>query len=248
MKRRVLKTEICDDAHNSNRKVRAMERYSRNMLSLSKEENESLKEKKVCVIGCGGLGGYIIEMLGRFGVGNIIAVDGDVFEESNLNRQLLSDMTTLSKNKAYEAQNRMKKVNPDIKVIPISENFTEDNYKSILSDCQVAIDALDNIKSRLLLQNCCEELGIPLVHGAIGGWYGQVTTILPGDRTFDKIYKRHMDEKIKNPMGNPPFIPALVASIEVSESIKILINRGSLLRNKMLFINLLDNSFDIIEF
>lgn len=225
-----------------------MERYSRNMLSLSKEENESLREKKVCVIGCGGLGGYIIEMLGRLGVGTIIAVDGDVFEESNLNRQLLSNMTNLGKSKANEAQSRMKKVNPDIKVIPISENFTENNYKSILSGCHVAIDALDNIKSRLLLQNCCEELGIPLVHGAIGGWYGQVTTILPGDRTLSKIYKGCKGEEIKNPMGNPSFIPALAASIEVSESIKILINRGSSLRNKMLFINLLDNSFDIIEF
>lgn len=225
-----------------------MERYSRNMLSLSKDENESLRGKKVCVIGCGGLGGYIIEMLGRLGVGTIIAVDGDVFEESNLNRQLLSNMANLGKSKANEAQSRMKKVNPDIKVIPISENFTENNYKSILSGCHVAIDALDNIKSRLLLQNCCEELGIPLVHGAIGGWYGQVTTILPGDRTLSKIYKGCKGEEIKNPMGNPSFIPALAASIEVSESIKILINRGSSLRNKMLFINLLDNSFDIIEF
>ena len=225
-----------------------MERYSRNMLSLSKDENESIRGKRVCVIGCGGLGGYIIEMLGRLGVGTIIAVDGDVFEESNLNRQLLSNMANLGKSKANEAQSRMKKVNPDIKVIPISENFTENNYKSILSGCHVAIDALDNIKSRLLLQNCCEELGIPLVHGAIGGWYGQVTTILPGDRTLSKIYKGCKGEEIKNPMGNPSFIPALAASIEVSESIKILINRGSSLRNKMLFINLLDNSFDIIEF
>jgi molybdopterin/thiamine biosynthesis adenylyltransferase len=225
-----------------------MERYSRNMLALSKDENESLREKRVCVIGCGGLGGYIIEMLGRLGVGTIVAVDGDVFEESNLNRQLLSDMTNLGKSKAFEAQNRMKKINPDIKIIPISENFTEDNYKSILSGCHVAIDALDNIKSRLLLQECCEKLSIPLVHGAIGGWYGQITTILPGDGTLDIIYKGFKDEEIKKTMGNPPFIPALAASLEVSEVVKILINRGTLLRKKMLFINLLDNSFDLIEF
>ena len=86
-----------------------------------------------------------------------------------------------------------------------------------------------------------------MVHGAIGGWYGQLTTIFPGDRTLDKIYRSYDNEKIKNPLGNPSFIPALTASLEVSEVVKILINRGELLRNKMLFINLLDNSFDIIQ-
>ena len=83
-----------------------MDRYSRNMLALSKEENKSLRDKKVCVIGCGGLGGYIIEMLGRLGIGTIVAVDGDVFEISNLNRQLLSDVTNLGLNKATQAQKR----------------------------------------------------------------------------------------------------------------------------------------------
>lgn len=224
-----------------------MERYSRNMLALSKEENESLKDKKVCIIGCGGLGGYIIEMLGRLGIGTIIAVDGDVFEESNLNRQLLSDATNIGKSKAIQAQKRMKLVNPDIKLIPIPENFTMDNYKSILVGCHVAIDALDNIESRLLLQKCCEELNVPFVHGAIGGWYGQITTVFPGDRTLDKIYRVNNDEKTKNPLGNPSFTPVITASLEVSEVVKILIKRGQLLRNKMLFINLLDNCFDIIQ-
>ena len=65
-------------------------RYKRNIGALTIEEHEKLKQFKVCVVGCGGLGGYIIEMLGRIGVGNITAIDGDVFDESNLNRQILS--------------------------------------------------------------------------------------------------------------------------------------------------------------
>ena len=60
-----------------------MERYVRNMKMLSPEENEGLKSFKVCVVGCGGLGGYTIEMLGRLGIGSITAIDGDVFSESN---------------------------------------------------------------------------------------------------------------------------------------------------------------------
>ncbi len=224
-----------------------MTRYSRNILTLSKEENDSLRNKKVCVIGCGGLGGYIIEMLGRIGVGTMVCVDGDIFEESNLNRQLYSDINNLGKNKAVQASNRMKKINPDITIIPIKENFSKNNYKTILDGCHVAIDALDNIKSRLFLQNSCEELNIALVHGAIAGWYGQVSTILPGDKTLDIIYSNCKDAKLENPLGNPSFTPATVASLEVSETIKILIQRGQLLRKKLLYINLLDNSFEIIK-
>ncbi len=81
-----------------------MARYDRNIKTLSLEENEKLKDFKVCVIGCGGLGGYIIEMLGRIGVGYITAVDGDNFSESNLNRQIISSDLNLGKNKAIEAK------------------------------------------------------------------------------------------------------------------------------------------------
>lgn len=224
-----------------------MGRYDRNMLTLTKEENDSLREKKISVIGCGGLGGYIIEMLGRLGIGTIVAVDGDVFEESNLNRQILSDVTVIDKSKAMQAYERMKIVNPDINLIPIIENFTKENCKSILQGCHIAVDALDSIESRMLLQECCEELGIPMVHGAIAGWYGQITTIFPGDKTLDKIYSNCKDSNIKNPLGNPSFIPALTASIEVSEVVKLLIGRGENFRNKMLMIDLLENNFEIIQ-
>ena len=224
-----------------------MSRYIRNMNALSKTENDSLRGKKVCVIGCGGLGGYIIEMLGRLGIGTIVAVDGDVFDESNLNRQILSEVLNIGKSKASQAFKRMEKVNPDITIIPVSENFTEKNYKSILEGCHVVADALDSIDDRLFLQKCCEELNLPLIHGAIAGWYGQVTTVLPGDKSLDKIYSAHKDTEIENPLGNPSFIPSIVASIEVAEIVKVLVGRGELLRKKLLFINLLNNSYEIVE-
>ncbi|MDW2003752.1 ThiF family adenylyltransferase, partial [Vibrio sp. 2304] len=86
------------------------------MNTLSKEENESLKNFKICVVGCGGIGGYVIEMLGRLGIGYITVIDGDVFEETNLNRQILSNSQTIGKSKAQTARERMKLVNPDIYV------------------------------------------------------------------------------------------------------------------------------------
>lgn len=225
-----------------------MERYIRNMNTLSKEENDSLKNFKVCVIGCGGIGGYVIEMLGRIGIGSITAVDGDVFEESNLNRQILSSTEAIGHKKALEAKNRMKKVNPLIEVIAVEEMLTEDNASRILKNHNVIVDALDSIPARLLLQDKCKELNIPMIHGAIAGWYAQITTIFPGDDTLNKIY--NLDKKtskgIEKEMGNPSFTPALAASIEVSEVIKVILGRGELLRKKMAFIDLLSSEFDII--
>ncbi|MGB7604994.1 MAG: HesA/MoeB/ThiF family protein [Lutisporaceae bacterium] len=223
-------------------------RYSRNIETLSIEENESLSLRKVCVIGCGGLGGYIIEMLGRLGIGHITAVDGDVFEESNLNRQILSDVEVVGSKKALIAQQRMSKVNPLIKVDAITERLTQANGKQTLSDADVVIDALDNIESRLMLEALCEELNIPLVHGAIAGWYGQVSTILPGDKLLSRFYKIKDMEGAEKKYGNPSFTPAMVASIQVSEVLKLLIGRGELLNRKILFIDLLRQEYDVIDF
>ncbi|MGB5824556.1 MAG: HesA/MoeB/ThiF family protein [Proteocatella sp.] len=224
-----------------------MNRYARNMQTLTTEENESLRNKKIAVIGCGGLGGYIIEMMGRIGIGTITAVDGDIFEETNLNRQILSDMNSLGKNKASQAFERMKNVNPEIRIIPWTQNFTIENAKEILNGCDLAMDALDNIDSRLLLEDECEKRGIPLIHGAISGWYGQVSTVLPGDKTLAKIYANIEGRDISNNLGNPSFTPALVAAYQVSEGIKILIHRGELLSKKILFINLYDISTELVS-
>ncbi|ADK15068.1 MULTISPECIES: HesA/MoeB/ThiF family protein [Clostridium] len=225
-----------------------MERYVRNMKTLSKEENDTLKNFKVCVVGCGGIGGYVIEMLGRIGIGSITAVDGDVFEESNLNRQILSSTDTIGFSKALEAKLRMEKVNPLIEVKALEKMLTEDNTCNILNNNDVVVDALDSIPARLLLQRSCKKLNIPMVHGAIAGWYAQITTIFPGDDTLNKIYNvnKQTSKGIEKEMGNPSFTPALAASIEVSEVIKILLGRGELLRKKMVFIDLLSTEYDII--
>ncbi|MGE5630320.1 MAG: HesA/MoeB/ThiF family protein [Caulobacteraceae bacterium] len=224
-----------------------MLRYARNMQMLTAEENTRLKDFKVCVIGCGGLGGYVIEMLGRLGIGYITAVDGDVFEESNLNRQILSDAESLGMSKAFAAKERMAKVNPLITLNPVRARFDSVNGCQIIGGHDVVIDALDNLESRLLLEDLSEDAGIPLVHGAIAGWFGQVTTILPGDRTLKKLYPEGINHGIEKELGNPSFTPALVASIQVSEVLKLLIKRGSVLSGRLLMINLLEQQFEIID-
>ncbi|MDO6353807.1 HesA/MoeB/ThiF family protein [Caloramator sp. CAR-1] len=225
-----------------------MGRYERNMNMLSKEENERLRSFKVCVVGCGGLGGYVIEMLGRLGIGHITAVDKDAFEESNLNRQILSNVNNLGQYKALEAKRRMETVNPDVVVDSIIAEFNDKNAEEILKGHNLVIDALDNIQSRLMLQDICEKLNIPLIHGAIAGWYGQVTTILPGDRTLNYIYKNKVQRGIEKDLGNPSFTPALVASIQVSEALKVLLGRGDLLRKEVLYIDTYTQEYHKVRF
>ena len=223
------------------------DRYSRNMNTLSKEENERLKGFKVCVIGCGGLGGYAIELLGRLGIGFITAVDGDEFDATNLNRQLLSTEEILGQSKALAAQERMKKVNSEVTVNPIRVFVTDENCAEIISGHDVVVDALDNMITRRLLEKHCETLNIPLIHGAIAGWYGQVSTILPGDRTLQKIYPSNENKGAEVELGNPSFSPAMVASIEVAEVVKVLFGRGEILQNKLLTIDLLNQEYEVFE-
>ncbi|MGR6836440.1 HesA/MoeB/ThiF family protein [Syntrophomonas erecta] len=222
-----------------------MKRYIRNMNTLSPEENASLKDRRVAVVGCGGLGGYVLEMLGRLGIGYLTAIDGDVFEESNLNRQLLSDVKSLGMSKAIRARQRLQEVNPLIKVQAVNQLLSPDNARELLAGHQVIVDAVDSAPARLLVQDTCEKLNIPMVHGAIGGWYGQVATIFPGDRILNLLYSNGR-EGVEKEQGNPSFTPALIAAIQVSEVVKVLIGRGNLLRHQLLYIDLLHQEYELL--
>ena len=137
-------------------------RYARNVPALSEAECELLRRKRVLVVGCGGLGGHLIDMLARIGIGSLRVVDGDVFEPSNLNRQLLSEVSLLGVGKAQTAAERVRRVNPNVAVHAVGEFLTEENAAALLTDCDAVLDGLDNIQSRQILANACERAGIPL--------------------------------------------------------------------------------------
>lgn len=222
-------------------------RYQRNINTISTEDQYRLFKSSIAVIGCGGLGGYVIEELARMGVGAITAWDYDKFEEHNLNRQVLSSTGVIGQQKVQTAIQRVKDINPAIEFTAYDRKFDE-NSIALMGEIQVVVDALDNIQGRLLLSRVCLELGIPLVHGAIGGWYGQVTTQFPGDTTLEQIYgKADQDQGIETSLGNPAFIPAVVASLQVAEVIKILLRTGETLRHRLLYLNLLDMEIDILK-
>ena len=223
-----------------------MDRYERNGI-ISHQEQAKLKKVKVCVLGCGGLGGYVIEMLSRFGIGYITAVDGDVFNLSNLNRQLLCTMETIGKSKAFTAAERVEHIDPTIEVNVLSLFLNEDNVYDIIAHHDLIIDALDSNEVRRIALIACEKLKIPYIHGAIAGWYGQMCTVFPED-TFLREYLSHVRSKgIEMNIGNPSFTPALLASYQVAEAIKVLIGRGELIREKLMYVDLLNNEIEFIS-
>ena len=190
------------------------ERYIRILGALTERECALLRTKTVFVAGCGGLGGYLIEMLLRLGVGTIRAADGDRFEASNLNRQLLSAPSALGQAKAEAAAARAALVNPEVRFVPIPEFVTEENAARLIRGCDAVLDALDNIGSRRVLARACAQENIPLIHGAICGWSAQAAVILPGDDLFDRIYPEGVGLSSKASLSfTPPFCAALQAAL-----------------------------------
>ena len=198
------------------------QRYARNIPALTEAECEILKNKRVLVVGCGGLGGHIIDQLTRIGVGSIRAVDGDVFEETNLNRQLLSDVTLLGVSKAKAAASHIARVNPDTAAEAIEAFLTEDNADALLADCDIVMDALDNLSSRRILAAACAKARIPYVYGAIQGWVAQAGISAPGDQMIEKLFPTEVEIQDKSVLS---FTPALCASMQTALCVKLLVGR-----------------------
>jgi len=222
-------------------------RYARNIHALSANDVLLLHTKKVCVIGCGGLGGYIIETLARLGVLHITAVDYDVFEESNLNRQLFSEERLIGSYKVDAAIERIKKVNSDVKITGIKEKLTQKNAHEIIHEHDIVMDALDNMETRLLLADACAELQIPMIHGAVAGWYGQVAAIFPGDNILQKLYdNRATNHGIEKELGNLPFTVTTVAAMQCAECVKVLTGKD-VKRGTLIAVDLLNNEIKHIK-
>ena len=190
------------------------ERYIRNLGALTEEECALLRTKTVFVAGCGGLGGYLIEMLLRLGVGAIRAADGDAFEASNLNRQLLSSPQALGTPKAEAAAVRAAQVNPEVRFEAIPAFVTEENAARLIRGCDAVLDALDNIGARRTLARACAKESIPLIHGAICGWSAQAAVVLPGEDLIDRIYPEGARLSSKTSLSfTPPFCAALQVAL-----------------------------------
>jgi len=225
-------------------------RYGRNMGTIGPEGQAALLRATVGVVGLGGLGGYVVEVLARMGVGTLILIDDDVFEDHNLNRQLLGTLRTLGIEKAQAACQRVAQVNAAVEPICHALRLTEDNLPELLGRADVVVDALDRLPMRLVLQDGLRELGIPLVHGSIAGFLGQVTTIFPEDPGLHALYgdgEGLPEQGLESDLGTPAATPMAVAAWEAQEVVKLITGRGELLRNRLLVLDMESGSTRVLQ-
>ncbi len=216
-------------------------RYQRNLGTVGWEGQARLLASCVAVVGCGGLGGWIVEGLARMGVGRLRLVDGDCYDEDNLNRQLGCLEETLGRPKVEVLAERIRRVNAATELRCYDTRLTTDNAMDLLDGVDLVVDALDNVPSRLDLEAAAEALGLPLVHGAVAGHMGQVTTLFPGDGALSRLYSQGAvpPRGVETKLGNPAATPMLVAAWELAEAVKILCGEELSLRRRLLFIDTL---------
>ncbi len=207
-------------------------RYHRNIGTFGISGQIRLLKSKAAVIGCGGLGGWIIEILTRAGVGEMVLVDMDVFDDSNLNRQLFSTEENIGRSKAEAAAERAALINGSVDAYPKMIFFNEENGTELLEGCSVVIDALDNNKSRRAAFRICAAMGIPFVHGAIGGPFGQTGVFCPEDVPLWESCDVP-DKGVETDLGNPPYTAAFVAALQASLAIRILASPVSPVRKEL---------------
>ncbi len=225
-------------------------RYRLNFGTLGWEGQARLLAAKVAIMGAGGLGGWVIEGLARMGVGHLVLVDGDLFEESNLNRQALCSEAWLGRPKVEAARARVAEVNPATEISAHQVWADADNLPGLLEGADVVVDALDRLPLRLVLQQVAQRLGIPMVHGAIGGYVAQVMTILPEDEGLLALYSadRVPERGVEVELGNPAATPMMAAAWQIQEVVKLLTGKGELLRQRLLLMDAEQAEITVLRF
>jgi len=217
-------------------------RYLRNRESISQKEQLKLARSRVAVVGAGGLGGSVLISLARVGIGNLVVIDHDIFDETNLNRQVLSTLADLGDPKADRASAVVASINPGVLVTSHRVRIHPNNVKRLLAGTHVVVDGLDNVPDRLILEEATRALGIPFVHGAVAGFEGHLMTIFPEDPGLRLLYGTgKAKDKALSPeaiLGTPSPTPALIATLQVMEVLKILLERGKIFRNVMLHVDM----------
>lgn len=219
-------------------------RYQRNIGTFGIEGQIKLLESTVMIIGLGGLGGSVLEQIARAGFGTIIGVDQDVFDQSNLNRQLLSTEHTIGEEKATAAQKRVHEINSAVGFTGHVCRF-QDLPDGLWQEADMVFDCLDNIPDRLILADQCARADCPLIHGAIAGWYAEVGIVWPGSKMLERYYQGQT-EGIEKELGTPASTAVMTASIMAAKAVQVLAGSDLSKESKMHAFNLLDNEWQII--
>jgi molybdopterin/thiamine biosynthesis adenylyltransferase len=222
-----------------------LKRYERQIRIFGVDGQERLKNAKVFVAGAGGLGSAISIYLAAAGIGRIRIVDHEKIELSNLNRQILHCDEDVGREKAASAEEKLKKINPDVSLEAISETIEENNVLELVDDFDLIVDAMDNFHTRYLLNRTAIVKNIPFFHGAINGLYGQVTTIIPGKTACLRCIFPEPPPSMTFPVVGATC--GVIGCIQVTEIVKHIVKMGSSLENRLLLWDGLNAKIDEIE-
>lgn len=212
-------------------------RYQRQVLysGFGEEGQNRLKSSHIVIAGVGGLGSPAAIYSACAGVGHIKIIDHDSVELSNLNRQILHWDENIGEKKVFSAAAKLTRLNPGVEFTPVCESITEGNVGSIIQGADAVIDCMDNLETRFILNEACVSSGIPFIHGAVHGLDGEITTIMPGETAcLACIYPELPDRGGAVPVFG--VTPALIASLQIMETIKLLAGMGNLLTGRMLYV------------
>ena len=222
-----------------------LKRYERQIRIFGADGQERLKNAKVFVAGAGGLGSAISIYLAAAGIGRIRIVDHEKIELNNLNRQILHWDEDIGREKAASAEEKLKKINPDVSLEAISETIEENNVLELVGDFDLIVDAMDNFHTRYLLNRTAIVKNIPFFYGAINGLYGQATTIIPGKTACLRCIFPEPPLSMTFPVVGATC--GVIGCIQVTEIVKYIVKMGSSLENRLLLWDGLNAKIDEIE-
>lgn len=219
----------------------------KNLHTLSMPQQARLMDATVLLAGAGGLGGYVLELLTRFGVGRIMVADADGFEDSNLNRQLLSTAGNLGLNKARAGAERARETCPLVSVDPLEYFLDASNLDGVLPGVDVVVDALGGIAPRLALHEAASRAGIPVVSAAVAGWTALVGSELPGQVGISRMWTNPADKDAEHVLGSLAPAACLAASLQAAETVQYLATGSLRLAGRMLHADLSEFRFEIYD-
>lgn len=225
-----------------------LERYSRHIIlkDVGVEGQKKIMEGKILIIGAGGLGAPAALYLAAAGVGTIGIVDGDVVDLTNLQRQVIHFTKDVGKPKVVSAEEKIKELNPEVKVITYKDIVTSHNIKDIIKDYNFIIDGTDNFPAKFLINDACVFEKKPYSHGGILKFDGQTMTYVPGEACYRCVF-RYPPPKNAVPScsqaGVLGAIAGMLGTMQAAEALKFLTGTGELLTNRILIFDAFKMNF-----
>ncbi len=228
------------------------QRYRRHILldEIGIEGQERIAASNVLIVGAGGLGSPVITYLAAAGVGHIGVVDGDIVELSNLQRQVVFSTFDLGRKKAVAAGERIKEINPDVRVEVYDEFLSLENAGDLIGQYDFVCEGSDNYATKLLVNDTCVKKGKPFTIGSLSRFEGQVMTHTDGSACWRCLYGAAPEQSEKEPveLGVLGSVPGIIGAVEATEAIKFIVGSGKLLTNRLLSFNALTMETNVFEF